>query len=291
MPLSGLLVPLITPFDAGGELALDALESHAHAVLDAGADGVVALGTTGEPATLSAGERSLVVEVCARVCDERRAALVVGAGGNSTAATIEALQGIGRGVTAALTVVPYYTRPSEAGVVAHFRAVAAASPVPIIVYNIPYRTGRPLRAETLRELAEIPGVVGFKHAVGGIDDATVSFLASGPSVSVLAGDDLFASAMLALGAPGGILATANVAPRTCARLVAAWRAGDVATGRAVGNRLAPAASALFGEPNPVLVKAVLAERGVIPTPTVRLPLLPAGPERLAEALVAVHGLD
>ncbi len=276
--LRGLFVPLVTPFDDAGELALDALEKLAHDVVDSGAAGLVALGTTGEPATLSAAERRAVVDACARVCRERGAMLVVGAGSNDTAGSVHALEELAAWpeVSAALTVVPYYTRPSEEGVVAHFARLAAESPVPLVVYNIPYRTGRSLSLQTLLSLAGVPGIAGVKHAVGAVDQDTVLFMAAKPDgFAVLAGDDVFASPLLALGAAGGILASAHVRTREFADLVAAWQAGRTEQGRDLGHRLAPLSAALFAEPNPVVIKGVLHAQGRIPSPAVRLPLLPA----------------
>src|SRR5215469_10019108 len=167
--LRGLYVPLITPFTADGELAVGSLEKLAHAVLDAGAAGLVALGTTGEPATLTVGERRAVMDACARVSRERGVPLIAGAGSNDTAGSAEEVRDLARWpeVSAALTVVPYYTRPTEEGVVAHFTRLAAASPVPLVVYDVPYRTGRPLSGQTMLRLAGLPGVAGVKHAVGG----------------------------------------------------------------------------------------------------------------------------
>jgi 4-hydroxy-tetrahydrodipicolinate synthase len=280
--LQGLYVPLITPFTEEGDLAADALEKLAHAVIDDGAAGLVALGTTGESPTLTVAERRAVLDVCAAVCRERGATLIAGAGSNDTASTARALRDLAAWpeVSAALTVVPYYTRPSQEGIVAHFTRVAADSHVPVLVYNIPYRTGASLSGKTLRELAAIPGIAGVKHAVGGIDHDTVMLLADLASsrredFAVLAGDDVFASALLALGAAGGILASAHVCTSEFADLVAAWRAGDAARGRELGNRLAPLAAALFAEPNPCVIKGVLHAQGKIPSPAVRLPLLPA----------------
>ncbi len=292
MELTGLFVPLITPFTAAGELAGEALEALAHDVLDGGATGIVALGTTGEPATLTSAERRRVLEICSTVCTARQASLLVGAGSNSTAASIDELAG-GSSGDAALVVVPYYTRPSEDGVVEHFRQLAAASPVPLVIYNIPYRTGRTLSADSLLRLAELPNVVGFKHAVGGVDEDTVAFMARVPDgVSVLAGDDLYAGPMLALGARGGILASANVAPQPYAELIAAWRAGaPLDQARESAHRLVPLARALFAEPNPVVIKAVLAAQGRIPSPHVRLPLLPAAVQTTAVALQCANEID
>ena len=276
--LRGLYIPLVTPFTDEGDLAPDALEKLAHDVLDSGAAGLVALATTGEAATLSAPERHAVLDICAGVCRQRGATLIAGAGSNDTAGTARAVADLAAwpDVAAALTVVPYYTRPTQDGVVAHFARVAAASPVPLIVYNIPYRTGTALSAQTLLRLASLPGIVGVKHAVGAVDQDTIMLMASLPGdFAVLAGDDVFASALLALGAAGGITASAQVCPRPFADLIDAWHRGDAGRARDLGHRLAPLCAALFAEPNPAVIKGVLHAQGKIPSPAVRLPLLPA----------------
>jgi 4-hydroxy-tetrahydrodipicolinate synthase len=286
-PPRGLYVPLITPFTDDGELATDALEKLAHAVIDAGAVGLVALGTTGEHATLTVAERHATLDVAARACRERGTALIAGAGSNDTAGTARELRDLAAWpeVTAALTVVPYYTRPSEEGVVAHFTRLAADSPVPLIVYNIPYRTGRTLSVRTLLHLAAVPGIVGVKHAVGAVDQDTVLLMASRPDdFAVLAGDDVFASPLLALGAAGGILASAHLRTAEFAEMIAAWPSGQLDQARELGHRLAPLSAALFAEPNPAVIKGVLHAQGRIPSPAVRLPLLPAGQDTVGAAL-------
>ena len=283
----GLYVPLITPFTDDGELATDALEKLAHAVIDSGAAGIVALGTTGEPATLTAAERHAVLDVTARVCRERGAGLIAGAGSNDTARTAQELRDLAAWpeVCAALTVVPYYTRPSEEGVVAHFTTLAAASPIPLVVYNIPYRTGRSLGTATLLQLASVPGIVGVKHAAGAVDQDTVLMMAGQPAgFAVLAGDDVFASPLLALGAAGGILASAHLRTAEFAALIAAWHSGQLEQARELGHRLAPLSAALFAEPSPAVIKGALHALGHIPSPAVRLPLLPAGQEAVRAAL-------
>ncbi|MBS9533669.1 4-hydroxy-tetrahydrodipicolinate synthase [Mycobacterium sp. M1] len=287
MPLSGLFVPLVTPFTPGGDLAADALERLAHDVLDDGAAGIVALGTTAETAALTVDERSRVIDVCADVCAQRDRPLIVGAGTSSTAESQTMVTSIDRRATAALVVVPYYVRPTEQGVVEHFRQLAGASPVPLLVYNVPYRTGRPLAAGTLAELARMPNIIGFKHAVGGIDDTTIEFMSRAlPHTTVLAGDDLFVAPMLVLGAAGAISASANVATRAYADLLTAWRDGAVSVARGLHDRLAPLVAALSAGPNPVVLKAVLHAQRRIPSPRVRLPLLPADPAMTAAALDA-----
>ncbi|HEY2313302.1 MAG TPA: 4-hydroxy-tetrahydrodipicolinate synthase [Streptosporangiaceae bacterium] len=277
-PLAGLYVPLITPFTADGDLAGDALESLAHRVLDDGATGLVALGTTAETATLTDAERARVLDICDRVCQDRAVPLIAGAGTNDTARSAAALARLARyrQVRAALTVVPYYSRPGEAGVLEHFRALAQSSPVPLIVYNVPYRTAQVVSWRTLRELAHLPGIAGVKHAAGSIDQDTVAMMAGRPpGFSVLGGDDLYVSPLLALGADGAILASAHVRTGEFAELIGLWRDGLASAARPLGHRLTEVARALFAEPNPAVIKAVLHRLGQIPSPVVRLPLVPA----------------
>ncbi|MEU5722932.1 dihydrodipicolinate synthase family protein [Micromonospora sp. NPDC047738] len=284
---TGLYVPLITPFDERGAVAVDVLTALAHEVLAAGAAGLVALGTTGEPHALDDAERRRVVDAVAAVCRERPAGLLVGAH------TIDALRALAERpeVTAALCLVPPFLRPGEEAVLAHLARLAEASPLPLVVYHVPYRTGQQLSAGVLHRLAGLPGVVGIKHAVGGIDADTVAFLADvPPGCAVLGGEDAYISPLLALGGHGGILASAHVATADYAALIAAWQAGDVARARPLGHRLATLSAALFAEPNPSVIKAVLHARGRIPTPAVRPPLLPATPAATARALRCVDEL-
>jgi 4-hydroxy-tetrahydrodipicolinate synthase len=284
--LAGLFVPLITPFTVSGELAATALERLAHRVLDDGATGIVALGTTAEHATLSDAERTRVLQICARVCGERGAPLIAGAGGNDTARSTAAVAALGNypEVSAALTVVPYYSRPGEAGVVEHVRALAQGGHVPLVIYNIPYRTGQVLSWAAIARLAAMPGVAGIKHASGAVDRDTMLMMAARPAgFRVLAGDDLYASPLLALGADGAILASAHVRTGEFARLVSLWRDGQAGAARMLGHRLAPLSAALLAEPNPAVIKAVLHRMGEIPSPAVRLPLLPASAPAADEA--------
>ncbi|WP_228000556.1 dihydrodipicolinate synthase family protein [Nocardia australiensis] len=286
-PLKGIFVPLVTPFTADGDIAIDALESLANQVLDEGATGLVALGTTGEPAALDSDEKRAVLDVCAAVCRARDATLIVGAGDNNTRTTAAALHALGSRpeVAAALVPVPYYTRPSEAGVLAHFTELAATSPVPLIIYHIPYRTARSLSAHTLRHIGLLPAVVAVKYAIGGIDADTIDLLGDlPPEFTVLAGDDQFFSPLLALGATGGILATAQLTTAPFVATAAAWAAANNTVARDLGAGLARVAAAAFREPNPTVIKAVLHAQGRIPAPDVRLPLLPAAPEVVEQTM-------
>lgn len=277
--LRGIHVPLITPFTVDDAVATDALEALAHDVLGAGAAGLVALGTTAEHATLTAAERSTVIDVCSRVAGEHGAALIVGAGSNDTRATAAALAELPGTVTAALVTVPYFSRPGEAGVLAHIERLAGTSPVPLVVYHIPHRTGQNLSPDTLRAIGSLPNVAGFKYSAGGVDAATVDLLGDRPAgCAVLAGEDALLVPMLALGADGGILASAHLETARYVELASTGGTGPL------GHRLARLSAALFAEPNPAVIKGVLHAQGRIPTPDVRLPLLPASTRSVERAL-------
>jgi len=288
--LHGVYVPLITPFAADGAVAVDAIEALCNEYLDAGCAGIVALGTTGESSALDAAEQRAVIDTCARVCDERGAQLIVGAGTNSTARTIagvEALAGT-PALAATLIVVPYYVRPSEAGIVAHFEAVAAASPVPVVVYNIPIRTGRNLGPNGMLQLARTPNIAGVKQAVGTIDTDTLEILAGAPAeFSVLGGDDTILFPTVLMGGAGAICASAHVCTRRFVDMIECGLAGKVDDGRAHAEALLPVVQACFAEPNPAVFKGVLHAQGKIPTAAVRLPLVVASPASIEVALAAV----
>src|SRR4051812_1101225 len=182
LDLHGVWVPLITPFDTAGAVDVEAIERLCGEYLADGVAGIVALGTTGEAPALDADEKQAVIDTCSRVCAARGAPLIVGTGTNNTRSTIAATQALAGtpALIGALVVVPYYVRPSEAAIVEHYRAVAAVSPVPVIAYNIPMRTGRGLGAPALLDVARVPNVVGVKQAVGCIDTDTLELLAGAP---------------------------------------------------------------------------------------------------------------
>jgi 4-hydroxy-tetrahydrodipicolinate synthase len=268
-----LYVPLVTPFATSGAVDLDALSSLASGLLSDGATGLVALGTTGEPSSLSLSEREAVLSVVAAVCAARGAPLLVGA---NSAAELAALAGRPE-VTAALTLVPPFVRPGPEGVLAYFTQLAAASAVPLVVYHVPPRTGQDLSPAFLGRLAALPSVVGMKYAPGVLSSDSVELFASLPSFPVYCGDDALLCAMLALGASGAIAASAHLATASYACLITSFSAP-------LGHRLGRLSSALFAEPNPTVIKGVLYAQGRIPTPSVRLPLLPASPSTVDHAL-------
>jgi 4-hydroxy-tetrahydrodipicolinate synthase len=286
--MHGIHVPLVTPFAANGTVDVASLERLAHHVLDQGAAGLVALGTTGEEPLLTDDERRTVIGVCRRVSDAHGTPLTVGAG---TVGTDESARQAKERADAAdllLVLVPYYLRPSDEGVVEHFATIGAAAGVPLVVYNIPYRTGKTLRVETLLALLAADHVAGIKHCAGAIDADTLTLLARADNV--LGGDDAFLYPMLELGAAGGVAAIANVAPAALASMAEAVRAGDSGTARNRHNALLPLTRALFAEPSPGVIKAVLAELGLIEHPAVRAPLRAPARASVAAAMDALTGL-
>jgi 4-hydroxy-tetrahydrodipicolinate synthase len=293
--LQGVYVPLITPFAASGEVALDAIERLVREYVAAGVAGIVALGTTGEASALDAAEKQAVIDTCARVCAETGVQLIVGAGTNNTTATIAAVEAL-RGtpaLVAALVVVPYYVRPSEDGIVAHMEAVAEKSPVPLVVYNIPIRTGRGLGATSLLRLARHPNIAGMKQAVAAIDTDTLAVLAGAPDgFATLMGDDSIIYPGVLMGAAGTIAASAHVCTERFVAMTECGLAGKLDDGRAHAEALLPVVQALFAEPNPAVFKAVLHAQGRIPTPDVRLPLVNASDaarDRALDAIAAAQG--
>jgi 4-hydroxy-tetrahydrodipicolinate synthase len=291
--LRGVYVPLITPFDTDGSVAVGAVERLCHEYLEAGATGIVALGTTGESTALDGDEKRAVIDACARVCEERSAQLIVGAGTNSTRTTVAAVEDLAGtpALVASLIVVPYYVRPGEAGIVAHYRAVAEASPVPVVLYNVAARTGRHLSAAGTHELATLPNVAGVKHAPASFDDDTFELLRLTNPVegfAVLGGTDSFLFPLVLMGATGAICASAHVCTERFVEMIECGLAGKVDEGRAHAEALLPVVTACFAEPNPAVFKGVLHAQGRIPTPDLRLPLVPASSRSVDAALAAVE---
>ncbi len=291
--VQGLWVPVVTPFDARGEVDVAALERLARRLLADGCTGLVALGTTGESATLTRAEKDRIIDACAQACAEADRQLIVGAGSNCTRSTIEEAQHVAErcGPAALLVVVPYYTRPSEAAIVEHFQAIAAASSVAVVVYNVPYRTGRGLGAGAILELAGMVGIVGIKQAVGALDDDTLQVLSERPpGFAVLAGDDAYIAPTIMMGGSGAIAAAAHVCTSVFAELIDAARAGDMTTAARLGHALLPVVRAGFAEPNPAVWKSALHAVGEINSPTLRAPMTTASARATTALLEAVRSI-
>jgi 4-hydroxy-tetrahydrodipicolinate synthase len=282
---TGVFTALVTPFREG---AVDerALQELIELQITAGVDGILPCGSTGEAATLSHAEHRRVVEVA--VAGARgRVQVLAGTGSNSTSEAVElTLHAKEAGADGALLISPYYNKPTPDGVVAHYAEVARQTAFPLVVYNIPGRTGSNLLPATIARLAELEQVVGVKESSGDLDQIAHVIAAVPESFSVLSGDDWATLALLAIGGQGVISTTANVAPGEMVELVRAFRAGDLERARAIHYRLLPLFDALFCETNPIPVKAALAMRGLLQE-ELRLPLVPvsdANRERLRATL-------
>ena len=294
--LRGAMVALVTPFKDGAvdELALRAL---AKWQLQSGTDGLVPCGTTGEGATLDPDEAVLVIRACV---EETRAhgqgvPVIAGCGTNSTRTTIENVRRARQaGADCALVVTPYYNKPTQEGLYRHFEAVAAQGGLPVILYNVPSRTAVDMLPETIARLAKLPGIAGVKEASGQIPRvAEILALGVPPDFAILAGDDMFTLATLALGGQGVISVVGNVVPADLAMLCDAWAHGNHEAARNAQIRLAPLVKAMFCETNPLPVKHALARLGRI-APELRLPLVPiseAGAAKVDAALREYGGLS
>jgi 4-hydroxy-tetrahydrodipicolinate synthase len=278
--LRGALTALVTPFTHDGAVDEAALRQLVRWQILAGIDGLVPCGTTGEAPTLTEAERERVIAATVETAAERpsrsRTAVVAGTGTNDTAATIRATRRAGElGADAALVVAPYYNRPDQRMLEAHFRAVADEGDLPIVVYNVPSRTGSNVEADTFLRLAEHPRVVAVKEASGNLEQIARICRDRPRDVAVLAGDDAWTLPVLALGGDGVVSVASNEIPAEMASLCSAARAGDWDGARRIHNRWLPLFLANFrGGPNPVPAKAALALMGLLASDAVRRPLLP-----------------
>jgi len=285
---SGSYVAIVTPMRADGAVDYGAWERLLELHVAQGTRGIVVGGTTGEsPTLLDAELRELVTR--ARDQLRGRAQLLAGAGTSSTAATVERAAWIGAlGVDALLVVTPAYNKPTQEGLFQHYRAVAAASPVPLMLYNVPGRTAVDMLPQTVARLARLPRVVAIKEAVADIGRVRELVAACGPGFDVLSGDDASAREAVLAGGRGVVSVTANVAPRQVSEVMAAALAGRAAEAAALDSRLAALHERLFLEANPIPVKWVMSELGLI-GPDLRLPLTPLSErfhERLRDAMRA-----
>jgi 4-hydroxy-tetrahydrodipicolinate synthase len=262
----------VTPFrgDAVDEKALGDL---VEAQIAAGIDGLVPCGSTGESATLSHAEHQQVVEIAVEAA-RGRVPVVAGTGSNSTREAIAlTLHAREAGADGALLISPYYNKPTQAGIVAHYEAIAKEAAFPLLAYNIPGRTASNIAPATMARLAEIEHLVGVKEACGDIDQIARVVALCPDDFWVLSGDDSYTLPVLAVGGRGVISTTSNVAPREMCGLVRAFQDGDLDRARAIHQRLLPLFQVLFCETNPIPVKAALGLMGRI-GPEIRLPLTP-----------------
>jgi 4-hydroxy-tetrahydrodipicolinate synthase len=269
--ISGSMVALVTPMDAQGGLDWAALSKLVDFHLQEGTNAIVAVGTTGESATLDVNEH---VEVIRRVVDQvaGRIPVIAGTGANSTREAIELTQNAKSvGADACLLVTPYYNKPTQEGLYLHFRQIAESVAIPQILYNVPGRTACDMLPETVERLAKVANIIGIKEATGDLQRGQDILDRVSSDFLVYSGDDATAVELMLMGGKGNISVTANVAPRAMAELCAAAMAGDAATARAINERLMPLHKNLFIESNPIPVKWALQEMGMMQD-GIRLPL-------------------
>ncbi|HEX8717833.1 MAG TPA: 4-hydroxy-tetrahydrodipicolinate synthase [Gemmatimonadaceae bacterium] len=275
--LSGCGTALVTPFTSSGALDEPALRALVDWQIASGVHFLVPCGSTGEAATMTVAEQRRVVEIVVEQVNGRMPVLA-GAGANDTARAIALSREMrSAGATHLLHVSPMYNKPPQRGLVAHFTAIADATELPVILYNVPGRTGGNIEARTTLALAQVPNIAGIKEASGNLGQIMEILRERPPDFAVLSGDDGFTLAVMAAGGDGVVSVTSNVAPRDVARLTECLHAGDVAAARRINERLAPWTSAAFVESNPIPAKAALALMGKIQN-VLRLPLVPLRPE-------------
>lgn len=271
--IQGSIVAIVTPMDAAGDLDWEALDRLVEWHVIEGTNGIVPVGTTGESATLSIDENVRVVERVVRVVDGR-VPVIAGTGANNTREALEMTRAArSAGADASLQVTPYYNRPTQEGLYRHFSTIADDVDLPVVLYNVPKRTGCDLQPETVARLAAHERIIALKEASGEVDRMAVLKTLCGDDFALISGEDAINVANMRAGAVGTISVTANIAPRRMARMIAAGLAGDWATAEAEEAALQELHRVLFVESSPIPVKWALEQMGLI-TAGIRLPLTP-----------------
>jgi 4-hydroxy-tetrahydrodipicolinate synthase len=279
---SGVGTAIITPFNADGSIDFEALASLIEMQIAGGVNFIVTLGTTGETPVLSKQEKVEIINITAEKIDNR-IPLVVGVGGNNTAEVIHDLQSLPLDkATAVLSASPYYNKPSQQGLIAHYKAVAAASPKPIILYNVPGRTGRNMSASTTLALAVVDNIIGIKEASGDMQQVMDILKDAPTNFFVTSGDDNLALPQIACGAIGVISVASNVYPASFSKMVHNCLQNNFTAAVSINNSLMPAYQLLFEDNNPAGAKAFLASMGKIKN-ELRLPAVPV-PSALQERI-------
>jgi len=284
--ITGSIVALVTPMHADGSVDWAALERLLDLHLEAGTAAIVAVGTTGESATLDVSEHCQVIEFCVKY-SAGRIPVVAGTGSNSTREAIElTAAAAAAGAAACLLVTPYYNRPTQRGLYEHFKAIAETVAVPQILYNVPGRTAVDMSAETTARLAELENIIGIKDATGDVARGKELIKRCGEVIAIYSGDDATAMELMLAGGSGNISVTANVAPPQMAQMCRLALAGEREKAEAINRQLAPLNQALFVEPNPIPVKWALCHQGLTEE-GIRLPLTTLDEQYHAQVLSAL----
>lgn len=267
---SGAIVAIVTPFKEG-KVDERSLRELIEFQIKNGTDGIVPCGTTGESSTLSHEEHDRVIEITVDAV-KKRVPVIAGTGSNSTDEALRLTKhAYEAGADGALSVCPYYNRPTQEGLYQHFKIIAEAVPIPIVPYNIPSRTGVNLMPETVARLAKISNIVGIKEASGSLKQMQDVISLCGEKFDVLSGDDFFTFPLLSIGGRGVISVVSNIVPADMAAMIDAFEAGDIKKAKKLHHKLVPLVDSLFIETNPVPVKAALSMMGKI-SYDVRLPM-------------------
>lgn len=284
----GCYVAMVTEFK-GGRVDLDGMHANAERLIAGGVNGLVPVGCTGEAATLSVDERKDVIEaVIAARGGNKSVKVIPGTGTNATDTSVELTQvAADLGADGAMLITPYYNKPTQAGLTKHYETVAAEVKIPIVLYNVPGRTGVNMLPDTVHALAAIDNIVAVKEASGSLDQ--VSRILRSTTIDVLSGDDSLTLPMMAVGAKGVVSVAGNVAPSHVADMVSSFLAGDVEEARRIHLRLLPLFHVLFVETNPGPVKAALRLMGV-GSGELRLPLVPISGESESKVRAVLGGL-
>ena len=270
----GIITALVTPFDTNGDVDWPAFDKLVEWQIDQGVDGLVPCGTTGETPTLSHDEHKQIVKRCVDITN-KRVPVIAGTGSNSTAEALELTQEAkDNGADGALITTPYYNKPTQEGLYAHYKALNDVVDIPMLIYNIPGRSVIDISNDTIAKLAELPNIVGIKDATADLERPLDLRHKVGEDFCQLSGENSTFTAFLAQGGHGGILVTSNVAPKLCGEVYKAWQDSDLASMAKYRDLLGPLHIALFSESSPAPVKYALSQIGMC-TDNVRLPLLPA----------------
>ena len=284
MLFKGSMVALVTPFKAG-TVDDEGLRRLVEFQISNGTDVLCPCGTTGESATLSLEEHERVIQITIQAA-AGRVPVMAGTGSNNTEEAIRLSRHAKKaGATGCLLITPYYNRPTQEGLYLHFAKVAGAVEIPIVLYNVPGRTGVNMLPETIERLAKIPAIVGIKEASGSLEQVSQIINRCGEDFAVISGDDANTLPMMAVGGAGAISVTANIAPALCASMIRAVQAGDWPEARRIHHRLLPLHNAMFLQTNPIPVKTAIGMMGIV-SGEVRLPLCPM-PDELNAKLRAI----
>ena len=272
MLFKGSMVALVTPFKAG-TVDDEGLRRLVEFQISNGTDVLCPCGTTGESATLSLEEHERVIQITIQAA-AGRVPVMAGTGSNNTEEAIRLSRHAKKaGATGCLLITPYYNRPTQEGLYLHFAKVAGAVEIPIVLYNVPGRTGVNMLPETIERLAKIPSIVGIKEASGSLEQVSQIINRCGDDFAVISGDDANTLPLMAVGGVGAISVTANIAPALCASMIRAVQAGDWSEARRIHHRLLPLHNAMFLQTNPIPVKTAIGMMGIV-SGEVRLPLCP-----------------